>query len=296
MKITEGHVYLCKWRESRGKFVISLTNRPDIRVSGRDREEAEELLYDKICTTFGDGEAVLEYVTPLLKDEFQKQYGNPDIVMVSGNGSVGEITNGASIWRDRACDICGRQRRQRSEEIAEVDYLPNSDGTVDVRGRIGNLFSESFLSLLTARERDGLTFLPVRGPKKSRKKFFELTGMPLVRQVGHPGFPGQVSRKCDMCGMNSFTYLHNNDIYTFIAHKDLPDPIPPVFGVLYEDDRVNLCMTRERYKTIIGKKGTRDIVGIQLWVIKGDGFIRDNDDENYPEELYWKPRNIMLTF
>lgn len=286
----EGNVYLCDWAKRGKKFLITLQQDSNISVAGQDFDEAEEMMWELLCEKFGDGEAVVEYVKPLPKSAFQKKYGIPEILSVSGNGGHGRLLNEGEVLISRICEVCKRTLSQRTKAIAEWDYLPNSDGAVSFKTGIGDIYSEDFLSLFSDEEKSNLSLIPVRGPEKTRKRFFELLpGNPKANYVGVPRFPGLLNKRCETCKSFRFTYLHNNDLFQFIARRDLPEKISGLF-VIGDSKSVNLCMTRERYQKIVGKKGTKDIMSRQIWVVPDNRFVRKPEDENYPEELYWKSR------
>jgi len=55
-------------------------------------------------------------------------------------------------------------------------------------------------------------------------------------------------------------------------------------------------MTRDRYQDIIGKKGTSNICSHQIWVVPDEKFVRNPEDENYPDSLYWKSANVQVRY
>jgi hypothetical protein len=288
MRSSEGNVYLCSWSKKRGEFKITLKADRHITVTSDSFGGAEELMWELLCEKFGDGEAVIEYDKSLPKTQFAEYFGKPEILCISGNGSVGRMLGSPELYSGGYCKKCQRPLGQRNKQSAGFASLPSADGAVVFEGYVGNLFSEDFLSLLSVEEQARLSFLPVIGPDKSRKNFFELVGKPSASHVGIPSFPGRLNKRCDACGkLRSHLYLYRNELFQFVALRDLPEPIPSVF-VIGDEIECSLCMTRERYQKIIGKKGSKDIVSRQIWVVSDDKFVRRSEDESYPEEFYWK--------
>src|ERR1051325_130784 len=293
-KQDEGNVYLCTWSKQGKKFSIALKNDPSVVAKAETFDEAQENMWELLCERFGDGEAVVEYDRPLPQSEFKKKYGRPEILAVSGNGRLGRLAGDLPIFSAGRCEKCTRQLGERTKHPASFDCLPSSDGAVSFSA-IGPVFSDRFLSLLSAKEKRGLRFLPVLGPANRRKQFFELVGEPIAKLVGVPKFPGLLSKRCEKCGAFDFTYLYQNELFQFLALRDLPKPVPSVFVIGAGDD-YKLCMTRYRYQELIGKKRTSNICSRQIWVVPDDNFVRTPEDENYPEELYWKPARVKVVY
>ena len=223
MSASEGNVYLCAWSKKGKDFKITLKKDERITVTSDDFRAAEELMWELLCEKFGDGEAVVEYDKPLPKTEFSKKFGNPEILTIAGNASVGRMVGPPDLFSGGFCIKCQRPLGSRTKHSLEFDYLPTADGAVAF-GHVGNLFSEDFLSLLSDQERALLSLLPVVGPSKSRKQFFELVGAPIANYVGVPFFPGRLNTKCNLCGRtSSYLYLYKNQLFRFIALQDLPE-------------------------------------------------------------------------
>jgi len=284
--MSEGNVYLCEWKKAGRKLTLSLKNDPDVKVTASDLDAAEEQMWELLCEKFGDGEAVLEYVTPPPRKEaeFIKHYGAPHLVVVSGNEYVGKLVNETEFHPKGYCRDCRHPHETAPNVTPEYDWLPSSDGALSPTD---NFFSEDFLSLLTTAERSCLKLEPVRGPKAKGKRFFRLTGEPVVNFVGVPGFEGLSVYQCQRCKrLLHICYLRNCQLFRFVAGGDLPKPLPDIFSVGWEGD-LSLCMTRRRYAQLIGKPGTRKITTSRIWVVPDDRFVREINDQNHPQELRW---------
>jgi hypothetical protein len=281
--MSEGNVYLCVWAKRGNRLTLALKDNPKIKVSAPELDEAEEKMWDLLCEKFGDGEAVLQYVTPppVAATEFAARYGRPHLVSVSGNDSMGGLINEKEVHPKGYCRDC-QDPLVTTKVTPEYDYVPASDGAV------GNFFSEQFLSLLTPKEKKALQLVPVIGPRRAKKTFFKVTGAAVADFVGVPGFEGLCLDRCRRCKRAlTIMYLRNNKLYTFIALDDLPKPLPAVF-VAGHDENISVCMTRERFSQLLGKPGTRNITSSRVWVVPDKQFVRSIDENNSPKRLRWE--------
>jgi hypothetical protein len=281
--MSEGNVYLCVWAKRRARLTLALKDDPKIKVSAPELDEAEEKMWELLCEKFGDGEAVLQYVTPppVAATEFATRYGRPHLVTVSGNDSMGGLLNEKKVHPKGYCRDC-QDPLVVTNVTPEYNYVPTSDGAV------GNFFSEDFLSLLTKKEKGGLQLVPVIGPKRARKNFFKLRGGAVADFVGVPGFEGLCLDRCRRCKRAlTIMYLRNNKLYSFLALGDLPKPLPTVFVVGHEEN-ISLCMTRDRFSQLLGKPGTRNIASSRVWVVPDKQFVRNINVVNSPKHLRWE--------
>lgn len=284
---SEGNVYLCQW-EKRGRVLtLRLKRDPRVKASGSNLQSAEERMWERLCEEYGDGEAVLEYETPPPQKWacFASRYGGIDLVTVTGNDSMGTLTNERELHPKGYCRDCQMPLETAPGAVPEFNRVPSSDGAVEQS--LGRFYSEEFLSLLSSEERAALTLVPVHGPKGSRKSFFHLGGEPAVNYVGVPGFEGLVNHQCGRCErLLGICYLRNCEFFEFIARNDLSRPTPAVFTAGWPGD-VSLIMTRRRYARMIGKRGMRNIRSSRLWVVPDDQFVRQIDSRSHPPELRW---------
>ena len=182
--MSEGNVYLCLWKKGGRNLTLFLESDPSVKVSASNLADAEEKMWELLCEKFGDGEAVLEYRTPpeVPEAQFARRYGSPNLVIVSGNDSTGTLVNAKELHPEGYCPDCQQPLKTNPAVVPEFDRLPSSDGATNLA--LGSLFSQEFLSLLRDEEKSGLQFEPVRGPKRSQKTFFLLTGKPQIDFVG----------------------------------------------------------------------------------------------------------------
>ena len=287
----EGNVYLCSWLKSRRKYTIFLVGNEDIKAAGNTFDEAEEKILENICLNFGDGEAIVEYVKPLPKTEFEKKHGIPGIVSVSGNDGFGTLLNAEDRPDQPICPLCERKRFSPMPVAPKYDMLCSSDGAV--MGDLNPVFSDSFFSLFTKKELSEFKLRKIIGAKRPKKEFFEILGVPKIFYVGFRKFPGLLNKKCKKCGIGCCTYLNENKLYKFIALEDLLKPIPKIFIVGDDDGSIDLCLTSEKYNELIGRRGMKNICSSRIWIVKGHEIVRNND-EVYPEHLYWKMGKYAL--
>jgi len=267
----EGKVYLTSWRKSGSRFKLWLTEKPECSITADSFEGAKESLWELICLKYGDGEAVLEFDVPPPESELLAQYSEPEIVSISGNDSAEPIRPlQEGLFEKGHCPVCRRQWGGRTKMVAEFQYLPTvSDGAVSSDGMY---FSSDFLDLLTPVELDNLAFQPVKTLNKTKKVFYELVGKPIARYVGLTGFPGKRGEPCHHCGYAGFTNLYKNKLFCFLAKSDINSNLTcfVVTGGL----RLNLCMTGERWRQIRGKRGAKNCVSSQIYIIPESEAIR----------------------
>jgi hypothetical protein len=227
--------------------------------------------------------SILQYVTPppIAATEFAVRYGRPHLVSVSGNDSMGGLVNEKEVHPKGYCRDC-QDPFVTTKVSPEYDYVPTSDGAV------GNFFSEDFHSLLTKKEKAGLQFVPVIGPKRAKKSFFKLVGAAVAAFVGVPDFERLCLDRCRRCKRAlTLMYLRSNKLYRFLALGDLPKPLPTVFAIGREGN-TSLCMTRERFSQLLSKPGTRNIASSRVWVVPDERFVRSIDESNSPKRLRWE--------
>ncbi len=62
--MSEGGIYLCKWRQVEGEYFLELQANPSLVANGGDLEECKEEICMQIISWNGDGEAILELFPP----------------------------------------------------------------------------------------------------------------------------------------------------------------------------------------------------------------------------------------
>jgi hypothetical protein len=263
----EGNVYLCYWKKEHGQYNLSLKKHPDVSVSGETFQSAEEKLWELICLKLGVGEAVLEYEPSPPVNSLIQGYETPAIVSISGNDTVDAPRQTLGLFTKDYCPTCTRAWGERTKTELEVGSLPSkSDGAIcmSIPG-LGEIFSQTFLCLLSERERNQFTLLKVKTKKPCKQEFFELIGSPVAQFVGLSGLPGFNTHPCTHCRYQPQSHLFENKIYNFLALEDLPTPIPNVFSVGHRG--ANVCMIADHWQSLQGKAGTRNLVARRIYVI-----------------------------
>jgi hypothetical protein len=143
------------------------------------------------------------------------------------------------------------------------------------------LFSEEFLNLLTLEERQYLKFQPVIR-KRGARRFYELlgpAGPPLVAVAGM-----KISGwRCSQCGHRTWSYwVKALSIRTFIAASDLPPFLRGIFTVGIPPE-IHWAVTSERWKTLVGQKGTRGFASNLLGVVPEREVVREPELQTYED-------------
>lgn len=282
----EGNVYKTRWEVDGEKYKVYLVDIPNMYATNECIDLAADELCEKICLKYGDGEAILEYENTLPVDDRTEKYSHTEVYSVSGNAGIDKIINLDSCINIRRCKSCQRQRKVRfGEESIVLKYQPKADIAYGFGVKI---YSSEFLKNLDQSLLSQYEVREVVSPSRSRKKYFELIGEPLSHFVGVPGFAGLLNSKCEICGICCFTYLQYGELFCFLARDKLPEEIPEFFLIATEHGDHELVMLGSVLAKIKGNKGTRSVVSRRLWVVPDEHYITDNEQEKYPEELYWE--------
>jgi hypothetical protein len=294
----EDDVYLCGWTQSPDGFELWVKARPRIRARGATYLAAEEGLLDAIAKALGVYFAVLEFIPPLPQSEFDKKYSTPELYTICGDDRF-ETDEPRRVmfetederaqrepWYDKFfvapfCRDCWTPGGPRNESKITLTHVRSSydGGFVLLANAWLRIFSERFLELLSSVERERLQFRLVDRSKRSRKTFFELIGPcgpPLIALAGRP----VKGWRCPTCGARVFGYDYSPDvsISSFIAKSDLPAPLPQIFTIGTQPN-VELCVTAQRWATMVDQSGTRGFVSGLLGVVPDDEVVRTPDLE-----------------
>ncbi|HXC36883.1 MAG TPA: hypothetical protein VNV43_13475 [Candidatus Acidoferrales bacterium] len=301
----EHAVYLCAWSRSRDGYSLWVTSRPKLRANGSTHAEAEERLIRAIQDAGGATHAVLEFDPPLPKSILEAKYAKPEIYLICGddrfetNVAKGSPFESAAELEERLkgidaffqspiCRKCKYSSSPRSDEPLSLSYAPaRYDGAFGHVGKLGmttlQLFSGEFLDLLTPQERQYLKLRPVIR-KRPARKFYELlgpAGPPLVAVAGL-----KISGwRCSKCGHRIWGYwVEGLSIRTFIAASDLPPFLRGIFTVGIPPE-IHLAVTSERWKALVGQKGTRGFTSNLLGVVPEHEVVRVPELPTYEESL-----------
>jgi hypothetical protein len=290
----EDDIYLCGWAQSENGFELWLKSRPRVRARGRTYLEAEDALLQTIAEVLSVYHAVLEFVPPLPKSEFDKRYSTPELYVVRGDAGFGadeprripfetkdECAQRVAWYDDffvapicRQCGTPGGRRSERPLKLRSVDGRYDG-GHVIFAGAFLDVFSETFFMLLTASERQNVQLRLVERERRARKQFFELlgpSGPPLVAVASRQ----PSGWHCETCGARYFPYFWSDDasIRCFVARADLPQPVPDVFTIGTQPN-VSLCMSAGRWSSLVGKRGTRGLISQLVGVVPDEEVIRE---------------------
>jgi hypothetical protein len=134
--------------------------------------------------------------------------------------------------------------------------------------------SEDFLSLLTNNEKNNLGLIEVFCTKKTRKKFYEVNGLPILKQVGVKGgnYSSLSSWQCEICGYKSFSCTHpelpdNYKFTDFCAVTDLLSTLNDIFVINDNMGRKTVCLKLNRWKQLIGRPESKGISVDRLYVL-----------------------------
>lgn len=304
----EEAVYLCTWSLSPEGYRLWIKQRPAVTGEGITFSEAQDKLITAIQDSGGAIRAVLEFDPPPPKSAFELSFSSPELCLITGDDSFETDTLHArpsespderhqrlaeidTFFQAPVCRKCKYPPKPRSDRPLPLKFAPGRcNGAIGFIGHEGGamiqLWSESFLDLLTSDERRALQLRPVVRPGRARK-FYELTGPagpPLVAVAGL-----QLNGwRCALCGHRTWGYwLDGLAAHSFIARSDLPTELPGIFTV-GQPPEVQLVATAARWKTMVGRPGTRGLVSRPLGVAPDHLVIRDPLLPSYETRL--RPR------
>jgi hypothetical protein len=288
----EHGVYVCGWLQNNDGFTLWVKSRPWIRAQGATYPEAEERFLEAILDAGGAIQAIPEYDPPIPLADAEAKYGTPELFLICGDNRFDYTRYGWAAYglpfhsetkmqfidlyyEVPLCRHCGGTPGPRSAIPLSIDAMtdPGFDGGfASIGPMMIRIFSEDFLALLSPAERNHLELRPINYHKKTKKKYWELlgpAGPPFVAVAGlRPD-----GCQCAICGFRSLGYVtENRRIHDYVARTSLPKPLPEVFTVGGQPDDVQLCIRGERWRKLIGKKGTRGVVSHPLGVVD-DGEV-----------------------
>lgn len=278
----EGNTYDAKWKKQGENFLVYLVSDKTFKGSDIDFDTACEDLCLKICEEFGDGEAILNLLREPPQPEGASKYANPALVTLSWNeAAVGQKWQ-KNIYENGYCSACKAGMGKRTSELLKVDKFP--------KGNIGDfeqvmyspvLLSSEFVSLLTKKEIKNLGLQEVLATR-SKKKFYEVNGTPVLKQVGVKGaqYNHLSSWQCISCGYRSFSCNHpempdNYKFSNFCCIDDLPENCNEAFVIEDNIGRHNVCMSLRRWNKLKSLSQTKGITVDRLYVIPKEQADRE---------------------
>ncbi len=279
----EGNTYLANWKKQGDKFQVYLKDKNDLKGVDIDFETACDELCLNICEVYGDGEAVLS----LLRDPPQPsgiaKYARPALVTLSWNDCATGEKYQKELFEGGYCSACHSGIGQRTDSPLKVEAFP--------KGNIGDfnqfefspvLLSEEFLSLLTNNEKNNLGLQEVICTKKTRRKFHEVNGKAVLKQVGVKGgnYSSLSSWQCETCGYKSFSCTHpelpdNYKYMDFCADTDLSNALGDIFVIEDNMGRKMVCLKLNRWKQLIDRAESKGILADRLYVLPDEQIERE---------------------
>lgn len=287
------HVYICGWSTNNGTFDLWVKAHPNIRGTGESYDHAQEALQDAIVDSGGAKQATFEFVPPLPTSDFDLAYSTPQLYLISGDEGFdadeprsrsfetdaqrcNRLTWFDDFFQGGICKDCLGPQGPRSSRRLEISSTGNSyDGGFTVfSGAMPRIFSGNFLDILSEQEKSLLDIREIQQAGKTRKKYFELvgpSGPPTVALAGVEVGGWQ----CEKCGYKTFSYqAEDSAISDFVSMDDLPSPLSEVFTVGIAP-KIMLCMTGERWASIVGQIGTSGITSSPLGVAPASKVVRN---------------------
>lgn len=279
----EGNTYPAKWKKQEDKFVVYLDDDKSIKGVDIDFETACEELCLAICDRYEDGEAVLNFLREPPEPSGVSKYANPALVHLSWNESAEGEKRQNGLFEGGYCKACGAGIGKRTTASLKVDILPK--GNISDFNQImfsPVLLSEDFLSLFSESEKERMGLQEVICNKTEKRRFFEVNGEPLLKQVGIKGgkYNSLSSWECKSCGYKSFSCTHpempDNYKYTdFICGNDLPNDMHEAFVIEDNIGRKMVCMPLKRWNQLNNHKYAKGVSAGRVYVLPKDQIERD---------------------
>jgi len=278
----EGRVFVCSWKRVGKRYRVWVKSRPKLAAEGRTFTEADEALWSAIIVATGDGENSREYEPRAPVDAGLEQFLQPALVALIGDDVV--RVNAGGEYEGARCETCGQVAGRRSDKPLFADYLePGFDaGFVIVRhppfaARRQYIFSSEFLQLLRPAERKRFAWRKVERSKRAKRTFYELLDADvIVETVGVTGLPrvGKSGWRCEGCGFRILPHYVDWGWPYWVCAPDLPRRMPSCFGVRHNGD-LAFCCTVERWRGMVGKRGTRGILSYEVGVVPPERCERE---------------------
>jgi hypothetical protein len=275
--MSEGHVYLCKWKQTEDGFRIWVDRKPRLCAEGDTLEDAKNELSHVIGLEFGDGEAVFDLDPP----ELPSQY-----VALSYNSSwrsPADFTREefASLYEGGLCDFCLIPIGPRSKQQLRASYTGDGDLLGSwLRGPRSRLVSANLRALISQRAKLPVEWRPVEIVPKTARQFFEF--LPKRSVPGIADRNQKVSGwRCPKCGFRMFDVF--GQYHPFICAIDLRRRVPAAF-VIGDAHGANLAISVSDWSSLRGKKGTRDVLSRPVEILPAARVIREPEVRTLTEE------------
>lgn len=279
----EGNTYAARWKKQGEKYLVFLDSDKTIKGADIDFETACGELCLAICERYGDGEAVLNLLRELPQPSGVSKYASPALVTLGWNDeAVGEKWQ-EGLFEGGYCKGCRAGIGKRTTTSLKVDILPKGDiGSFYQLMFSPLLLSERFVSLLSDSEKGKLGLQEVTCTKKKNRRYYEVNGLPTLKQVGVKGgkYHSLSSWQCKSCGYKSFSCSHpempdNYKYSDFCSKSDLPDDIVESFVIEDSIGRKMLCMPLKRWQQLSNHKNAKGVLADRIYVLPEEQIERD---------------------
>lgn len=270
----EGRVYVCSWKRVGKRYRVWVKSRPRLAAEGDTFTEADEALWSLLITATGDGENSREYEPRAPVHAELEKFLTPALVVVIGDCIV-RVQAGGEYDGPR-CETCGYIGGRRTDRaLIATDLESGFDaGFVAIRQppfAVANryIFSGEFLELLRPEERKQFTWREVVRPRRAKRAFHELLEADVtVEPIAITGFPKIGGWRCESCG---FRRLPQYVGYDWPSHWVDGSKLPrqSCFAIGAGHD-LELCMTAERWRELVGKRGTRGVLSYEVGIAPPD--------------------------
>ena len=262
-------------------YTLYLSERSDICAEAKDFSEASELLAEKICTEYGDGEAVLNFNPQPPIESQLKIWTTPKILAFGYNERVDSNIKEAGMYADGFCPKCGFAKGMRSAKPLVISGRISSHITWVSGSRPALLlFSEKLLNLFHQEELKALTIKPVQCVGKFHARFFEVSGGADIQLVSFRDAEHKpiTNWKCSSCSRLSLAPFHQRffgtGINKFIHKGDLPNPLQSLFTVGLSKNDVTVCVTGERWQELKGEPEAKKIIVNTVGIVHERELVR----------------------
>lgn len=289
------NVFICQWAKKKAGYEMRVDSL-GLKVIGATFEDAEGEILDLIPDLTGKIIVGLEFQPAAPKTAITAKFGEPGIVLLSSNDPADMYPDFSYLYTEGVCGSCNRGKGERNREPMRLDAYSSGDAIfVRFRSRWSyghmsvTIFSEDFINCLRKEEASGIDWIPVEVTRKKKKKYFEPISRPIVPQVMPAGLFNESERLqpdaffCEECGRHELIGLPQGGggIGTLVDGRALPTVLPSLFHIGQTAD-LSFCMPKQRWQEILGQPGTKNIVTLQVGVVKGGRISKHPVTERLP--------------
>ena len=282
-----------------------MNGRPEVEGLAATCSAALQALLGAILEAAPDPDAidpvVPEFWPPLPAGAFAERYLQPGLRLVSGDAifeaesgpkllghSANAPGSSSPLFRDGICRVCHFGRGPRTDVPIRIAAPPSFANGGWIRASFRDqlrVYSQEFLDLLSAPERDRLSLLPVELPAGDRRRFFELRGPAHLQPVGVRDLQAD-GQQCPECGRREVRVVDprlrepGSILRTFVCDGDLPAPLPTVLTVGSGND-VALCVTQDRWTELRVERRASGLLTESL------GVVAAADRDGHPRLRMW---------